>query len=124
MVKVLLVISILLIASSFVLAYRDMHEDNPIPYNNFPSKLNESYYCVEITDKPKKVYGSLYDLTEGNNHILANQLDFSEIVKQDNAVKIRGKLRRIRISKDDIRKSVKEYYRIIGYLDTLEDEVS
>ena len=120
---VIFLISLSLIMISFIRTIIDMHREYPVPFNDFPKTLDNKLYCVEVTDSPQEAFKHYYDLKIGDDHILAVHIEnIRAIAGADEPVKLRGKLRRIRISDEQLRRKIKEYYEGIGYLDTLKDE--
>ncbi len=101
---------------------KDINTDHKVPFNNYFWNITDDFYSVEITEKPQKVYGSYYDLTVGDDHIPAVNFDFGSISEKDVPVKLRGKIRRVRDSRKEDRKNIKEYYQKTGYLETLKEE--
>ena len=125
----LLAMGAALVLVSFIRTYNDINEDNPIPFNNYFDNIDEKYYSVVITEKPVEVCspenGSdarIFDLKVGNDHILAKYLDKKTVMGNDDAIKLRGKLRRISVSSEKTREIIKKYYQEIGYFETLNDE--
>lgn len=115
--------AVILILISFIRTIIDMHTENPIPFNDFPKKLDDKCYSVEVTDPPQEAWKPYYDLKVGDDHILAANIENRRaIAGADEPVKLRGKIKRIRVSDEQVRRKIKEYYESIGYLDTLKDE--
>ena len=115
-------VSCLLILLSFGRTIKDINTDHKVPFNDFFWKINDDFYSVEITERPQKVYGSYYDLTVGSEHILATDFDFDKLFEKGSPVKLRGKIRRVKDSDENARKSIKEYYQKTGYLESLKKE--
>lgn len=115
-------VSCLLILLSFGRTIKDINTDHKVPFNDFFWKINDDFYSVEITERPQKVYGSYYDLTVGSEHILATGFDFDKLFEKGSPVKLRGKIRRVKDSDENARKSIKEYYQKTGYLESLKKE--
>ena len=114
-----------LVLSSIIRTYIDIHTDNAIPFNNYSDKFDDTCYSVIITKKPQEVsleHGKYYDLAVENDHILAKHLKMNTLKGMDSPTKLRGKLKRIGVSEEKTREVVKEYYQKIGYYDTLKDE--
>lgn len=114
-----------LVLSSIIRTYIDIHTDNAIPFNNYSDKFDDTCYSVIITEKPQEIsleQGNYYDLAVGNDHIPAKHLKMNTLKGMDGPVKLRGKLKRIGVSEEKTREVVKEYYQKIGYYDTLKDE--
>ena len=122
MSSLLFIIGLALILSGFIRTCLDVYTEYTVPFNNYSDKLNDDFYSVVISEKPVNVYGSFNDLKVGDNHILAAHLDERKIKGMDRPVKLRGKIKKIRVSEEDIREAVKDYYQKIGYLDFLKDE--
>ena len=101
---------------------KDINTDHTVPFNHYYWNITDDFYAVEVTQKPQKVYGSYYDLTVGNEHILARNFDLDKVFEKDGPVKLRGKIKRVRESDEDARKSIKEYYQKTGYLNSLKEE--
>lgn len=101
---------------------KDINTDHKVPFNNYFWNITDDFYSVEITEKPQKVYGSYYDLTVGSEHILARGFDLDALFEKGGPVKLRGKIRRVRDSRKEDRKNIKEYYQKTGYLETLKEE--
>ena len=100
----------------------DLNTDHKVPFNHYYWNITDDFYAVEVTQKPQKVYGSYYDLTVGNEHILARNFDLDKVFEKDGPVRLRGKIKRVRESDEDARKSIKEYYQKTGYLGSLKEE--
>lgn len=122
LVIVSFLVSCLLILLSFGRTIKDINTDHKVPFNNYYWKINDDFYSVEITERPQKVYGSYYDLTVGSEHILATGFDFDKLFEKGSPVKLRGKIRRVKDSDENARKSIKEYYQKTGYLEFLKEE--
>ena len=123
----LLILGAVLCLLSLTRTYIDIHMDNPVPFNNYPDNIDDTIYSVVIDEKPTKVINSknevIYnDLKVGNDHILAVNPDEKKVYGMDGPIRLRGKLRRIRVSDEEKRDIVKSYYQGIGYYDTLKDE--
>ena len=121
----MLIIGGVLVLSSVIRTYIDIHADNAIPFNNFPEKFDDTCYSVTITEKPQEIsleQGNYYDLAVGNDHIPAKHLNMKTLNGTDGPVKLRGKLKRVGVSEEKTRAVIKEYYQKIGYYDTLKDE--
>ena len=101
---------------------KDIYTDHKVPFNNYYWNINDDFYSVEITERPQKVYGSYYDLTVGSEHILARGFDLDKLFEKGSPVKLRGKIRRVKDSDENARKSIKEYYQKTGYLESLKEE--
>ena len=115
-------IACFLILLSIGRTIKDIYTDHKVPFNNFYWNINDDFYSVEITEKPQKVYGSYYDLTVGNEHIPARGFDLDALFEKGGPVKLRGKIKRIKDSDENARKSIKEYYQKTGYLESLKEE--
>ena len=119
----ILVLGLIFILISFIRTYMDIHADNRIPFNDFDRKFDDTVYSVEITEKPVEVSGNFFDLTAGDDHILAAWIENrNEIKVSDLPVTLRGRLRRISVTNEELRGIIKDYYQKTGYLDSLKDE--
>lgn len=115
-------IACFLILLSIGMTIKDIYTDHKVPFNNYYWNINDDFYSVEITERPQKVYGSYYDLTVGSEHILARGFDLDALFEKGGTVKLRGKIKRIKKSDENARKSIKEYYQKTGYLEFLKEE--
>ena len=121
-VIVTFLIACFLILLSIGMTIKDIYTDHKVPFNNYYWNINDDFYSVEITERPQKVYGSYYDLTVGSEHILARGFDLDALFEKGGPVKLRGKIKRIKKSDENARKSIKEYYQKTGYLESLKKE--
>ena len=83
-----------LVLSSIIRTYIDIHTDNAIPFNNYSDKFDDTCYSVIITKKPQEVsleHGKYYDLAVENDHILAKHLKMNTLKGMDSPTKLRGK---------------------------------
>lgn len=127
LMKWLLSIGGVLIASSFIITCLDIYKNHPIPFNNYPDTFDETVYSIVVEKKPNKIhelddFGSYYDLKTGNDHILAFHLNEKKINGMDHPIKLHGKLRRVSFHSEKEREIIKNYYQSIGYFETLKDE--
>lgn len=122
MAVLLLILGIVLILTSVARTFIDMHTEHRIPFNNYSEEEDNTVYSVEISEMPEKVCSVYYDLTVGDEHVLAAFLNISQIEGQEVPVKLRGKIRKISVSKSEIRNTIKEYYQKNGYFDTLTEK--
>ena len=121
-VIVTFLIGCFLILLSIGRTINDINTDHKVPFNHYYWNVTDDFYTVEITQKPEKVYGSYYDLTVGNEHILARNFDLDKVFEKEGPIKLRGKLMRVKESDKNARKSIKEYYQKTGYLESLKEE--
>lgn len=121
-VIVTFLIGCFLILLSIGRTINDINTDHKVPFNHYYWNVTDDLYAVEITQKPQKVYGSYYDLTVGNEHIMARNFDLDKVFEKEGPAKLRGKIKRVRESDEDARKSIKEYYQKTGYLGSLKEE--
>ena len=122
----ILIFGAALFLSAFVGPVINLLTEHSIPFNNYSDNIDDTMYSVVIEEIPTEVYSKdrsvFFDLKSGNDHILVSNVNKSKITEFNGSLKLRGRIRRIGVTRKEIREVIREYYQSTGYLENLKDE--